>query len=173
MGRSATAVGLVLLASFVLAVPVVAADEQVDVESALRAKYPVSALTPDHTNLMPNGSPLVLRADALGANGLLARHSATPPTNTFKDGKLHYSKLKLANVAEENGYRTFVSGERLWVTKIMVFLHEVDIEVCSDDLHGFRYRAKITFPIHSDADMTTAGILQRVDQVFAPASIAK
>lgn len=148
-----------------VALPVFAGDAMVDIEAALRAKYPASTLTPDHSNLQEAGSPLTLKVSNLFASNI----NAFIPGNTYKAGKLHYSKLRFTPDPKDNpNYRerTFVAGERLWVTKVEVDSHEVTFDVCSDDIYGVRYRAKVKFPFGEIEKLTTAQVMEKIDEVF-------
>jgi hypothetical protein len=168
--RKAVPVGLVLIATFIAAnLPVFAGDQMVDIESALKAKYAPSTLTRDRFNLVEVGSPVALRVNNLFASN----HFAFTPGNTYKDGKIHSSKLHLEpDVKQHPEYRsrTFVSGEHLWVTKLEVTSHEVVFDVCSDDLYGVRYRAKVKFLLGDIEKLTTAQVMEKIAEVFETAS---
>ena len=167
--KAAVPVCLLALATLMVgAVPVFAGDELVDIESALKAKYPISNLTPDHSNLVEVGSPLVLKVGGMFASNI----SAFIPGNTYKDGKLHYAKLRLTPDPKDHPSfrsRTFVAGERLWVTKVEVTSHEVAFDVCSDDLYGVRYRAKVKFPFNNIEKLATAQVTEKISEVFETA----
>jgi len=105
------------------------------IQKKLEAVYQLTKTTADKTDIVTAGSVVVLQKDNVL---MLASTSSNPCKNTYKDGKVTQSgpcrtneKLKkvsrwtsmlpgAGSVPDSPASRTFVTGEKFWVTKIEV-----------------------------------------------------
>jgi hypothetical protein len=150
-------------------------------QQKLESQYTLTKATADRSDIVTAGAVLVLEKD-----GLLMYSSTTsvPPLNTYKDGKIssgvfQASKCKfcghlpgiggLAGAAANVQNRTFVTGEKFWVTKIDIQDDGVVFSVFSDPISDVRYYALLKFPFPKgsppDADhmLATVGEVLKVD----------
>ncbi|MGO4883511.1 MAG: hypothetical protein ACLP59_22240 [Bryobacteraceae bacterium] len=112
------------------------AQGQEAIRKKLEAEYQLTKTTADKTDIVTAGSVVVLQKDNLL---MLAASSTNPCRNTYKDGKITQSgpcraneKMKKvpgflkgripgsSSVPDSPTSRTFVAGEKFWVTKIAV-----------------------------------------------------
>jgi hypothetical protein len=144
---------------------------QPSLEQKLKSQYVLTKQTADRTDIVTPGSVLVLQKD-----GLLAVSVTTtlPPGNNYKDGRIKqglYGKwVKLPGGNDQT--RTFVEGEKLYLTKIEVRPNDVVFGLISCEAYdNVRYQASLVFqfPKGAVATMDAAQVLQTVNQVFTVA----
>jgi hypothetical protein len=132
------------------------------VRQALAAKYTLTKTTADKSGVVSSGSVLVLKKDNLvtgDANGTLVL------ANTYKGGKI--TQGLLGHMASgTTGTRTFVAGEKLWVTNIDVNNKGVVFTLFSDSYPDLHYKATLTFPFAKGAAPSPADALGAIDEVF-------
>jgi hypothetical protein len=105
------------------------------IQKKLEGEYQLTKTTADKSDIVTAGSVVVLQKDNVL---MLAASSTNPCRNTYKDGKVTQNaacrtneKLKkfsrftshipgASNVPDSPASRTFVTGEKFWVTKIEV-----------------------------------------------------
>lgn len=124
------------------------AQDKAAIEQQLTSKYTLTKTTADRSDIVTAGSILVLKKDNLL---MVDVTSANVFQNTYKDGKITQNALgKLsrfhfpgAPAAPSTGaaQRTFVAGEKMWVTSIQVKDKGVDVELYTDEINNIRYRA--------------------------------
>lgn len=132
------------------------------VRQALAAKYSLTKTTADKTGVVTAGSILVLKKDNLvtgDANGTLTLG------NSYKGGKI--TQGLMGHMASgTSGTRTFVAGEKLWVTNIDVNNKAVVFSLFSDAYPELHYKASLTFPFAKGATPSPADALGMIGEVF-------
>jgi hypothetical protein len=131
------------------------AQDKAAITQELTSKYALTKTTADRSDIVTAGAILVLKKDNLLTVDVTGNN---PFQNTYKDGKITQNALgKLSRFhfpgapsapSPTNGaaQRTFVAGEKMWVTNITVRDAGVDVELYSDAIDNIRYRAVLTFP---------------------------
>lgn len=131
------------------------AQDKSAIEQKLASKYALTKTTADKSDIVTAGAVLVLKKEKLLMVDVTSNNLYQ---NTYKDGKLTQNTLgKLSrfhmpgipgvpqapstNVAQ----RDFVTGEKVWVTKIEMKDTGVNVELYSDAIDNVRYRAVINF----------------------------
>jgi len=130
------------------------AQDNAAVEHKLTSKYALTKTTADRTDIVTAGAILVLKKDNLM---MVDVSNSNLFQNTYKDGKITQNALgKLSRfhlpgvpaVPSSGGaQRTFVAGEKMWVTGISVKESGVNVELYTDAINDVRYRAVLTFPL--------------------------
>lgn len=139
--------------------PLSAQDSAAGIEKKLIAQYPLTKATADRTDIVTAGAVLVLEKDNL----LMYTVTTTvPPQNTYKNGKLNHGVFDAAKKCKFCAYvpgvssvaaavpnvdmRTFVSGEKFWVTGIEAHDDGIVFNLLSDPYSDVRYYSQIKFP---------------------------
>ncbi len=145
------------------------ADDLASIKKALDSKYTLTTTTADHSDIVTPGAVLVLKR----SNLVTTDASKTVVFgNTYKNGRITQSKILSAGRFGEKfgqkteGLRTFVSGEKVWLTGIDVKEKEVTFELFTDAYSDVRYRARLNFPIEKDSTPTVSGVMGTVAEVF-------
>jgi hypothetical protein len=123
------------------------------IEQKLESDYTVSKAAADKSDIVTAGSVLVLEKDGLLMS---ATTSGSPASNTYKDGKISQGVWKIAKVPGFGSLmghtgatvttRTFVAGEKFWVTKITVTPDGIVLDLLSDPFSDVRYYSTLKFP---------------------------
>jgi len=100
--------------------------------------------------------------------------NVNPYVNTYKDGKISQNAYgKIVQWGRHNipGYtpndtRTFVSGQRMWVTRIEVNKDDIVFDLFTDSIHGVRYKGPLKFALPKGFAITTDQADQLVAEVF-------
>jgi hypothetical protein len=135
----------------------------------LEAQYVPTQTTDDKSDIVTAGSILTLKLDNLLTAGL---SSGSICPNTYKDGRITQSALakvtcgRAASVAGQVKRRTFLAGQKLWVTAIDVKDGGVVFELYTDAYAGERYKATLTFPFAKGSLPAPAEVQGTVAQVF-------
>jgi hypothetical protein len=136
------------------------------IQQKLESDFTVSKAAADKSDIVTPGAILVLKVDGLLMS---ATASGSPATNTYRDGKISQGVWKIAKMpgfgslvshANSNANvqtRTFVAGEKFWVTKITVHDDGVVFDLLSDPISDVRYYSTLKFPF-------TKGALPSPDQ---------
>lgn len=133
------------------------------IEKKLTAEYALTKTTDDKTDIVTAGSVLVLQKDKLVM--VTADASANQCPNSYKDGRLQQGGACKANETLKKiplfgrtipgqdkvpNTRTFVTGEKFWLTKIDVRDTGKDkailLEFYTDAINDVRYRGSLTIP---------------------------
>lgn len=144
------------------------------IENSLSSQYTLTKATADRSDVVTAGAVLVLKKD-----GMLMSSTTTnaPATNTYKDGRLSQGVWKMAKMpgfgslmshtGQTAQTRTFVAGEKFWVTKITVHEDSIVFDLFSDPISDVRYYATLKFPFTKgaypspdDAAKTVGEVLQ-------------
>jgi hypothetical protein len=125
------------------------------IEQKLESQYTLTKAAADRSDIVTAGSVLVLKKDGLLMS---ATTSGSAAQNTYKDGKISQGIWKMAkmpgfgSLMSHSGTgatvttRTFVAGEKFWVTKITVHDDGVVLELFSDPFSDVRYYSTLKFP---------------------------
>jgi hypothetical protein len=130
------------------------------IQQKLESDYTVSKAAADHSDIVTAGSVLVLKKDGLLMS---ATTTGSAAQNTYKDGKISQGMWKVAKMPGfgtlmgHSGTgatvttRTFVAGEKFWVTKITVRDDCVILDLLSDPISDVRYYSTLKFPFAKGA----------------------
>jgi hypothetical protein len=125
------------------------------IEQKLESQYTITKAAADKSDVVTAGSVLVLKKDGLLMS---ATTSGSAAQNTYKDGKISQGVWKMAkmpgfgSLMSHSGTgatvttRTFVAGEKFWVTKVNVHEDGVVLELLSDPFSDVRYYSTLKFP---------------------------
>ncbi|HEY1947900.1 MAG TPA: hypothetical protein VGG97_12880 [Bryobacteraceae bacterium] len=149
-------------------------DSKAAIQKKLAAGYTVTQPTADNTDIVTAGSVLIIKRGRLTLAPITA--SNVYP-NTYRDGKISESATAKVNrwthmipgtesvPAAAAGTRTFVPGEKLWLTQIEVKDDGIVFSLLSDPLPDVRYKGTLKFaypkgffPDPDAADRTVAEV---------------
>jgi hypothetical protein len=149
------------------------AQDGAALQKHLISEYPLTQPTADLTDIVKSGAQVGLQ------KGPLVMVNITNPTNvctnTYKNGKLNQSflckPLKLPGADGTVQSRTFVSGEKIWVTQILVKNDEVMFALLSDSFNDSRFKgvvhlpfpSKTAIPPDAEVDRIVAEVFQVAD----------
>ena len=128
------------------------AQNKVAVEQKLTSEYALTKATADRTDIVTAGAIVVLQKDNLL---MVDASTSNPYQNSYKEGRITQNALgklagfgsRIPGVQRPGGQtRTFVAGEKFWVTKIEVKDNGIAFELFTDAINDVRYRAVLTFP---------------------------
>ncbi len=136
----------------VVAGTTVLAQDKAAIQKQLESTYALTQATADRTDIVTAGSILVLQK----SNLLMTDATKSDVNqNKYQDGKITQNALGKttrflghlpgAGAAPSGATRTFVKGEKMWVTKIEVKDNSVVFELFTDQMGDYRYRALLTF----------------------------
>jgi hypothetical protein len=157
------------------------ASSAASIQQKLIAQYPLTKATADRTDIVTAGAVLVLEKDNLLMYTVTTQ---VPPVNTYKNGKISHGVFDVAKkcpwcaaipgvssaaAAVPNvDQRTFVTGEKFWVTGIEAHDDGMFFDLLSDPYSDVRYYSKLKFPYSkgsgpsADAMMSTVAELLKV-----------
>jgi hypothetical protein len=132
------------------------------ISQALTAKYALTTPTADKTNVVKAGTVLVLKKNNLAT---IAGGATFPVSNTYKNGEI--AQGMMAHLSSgTTGTRTFVAGEKLWVTNIDVKSKGITFSLFSDAFAGTHYQSSLIFPFAKGSTPSVADALAEVSEVF-------
>jgi len=133
------------------------AQDAPTIQKQLEATYALTTPTADKTDIVTAGAILTLQKD----NFLMTEATkADVNHNVYKDGRINHNSAdagrKVGGFLARAGVpgasntpsvatRTFVHGEKMWVTKIEVNNGAVVMELFTDQIGDYRYHAFLTF----------------------------
>jgi outer membrane protein assembly factor BamE (lipoprotein component of BamABCDE complex) len=134
------------------------------IEAKLTSEYKLTQPTADLTDIVTAGSILVLKR---GNVMMVPITASNPYANTYKDGKISQNVLgKLARFGPpgtpQPNLRTFVPGEKMWVTKIECKDDGVIMTLYTDAYAEVRYKANLKFPFDKKGAMPSAAEMSKV-----------
>jgi hypothetical protein len=154
------------------------ASTPASIQQKLESDFTVSKAAADKSDIVTPGAVLVLKKDGLLMS---ATSTGSAAVNTYRDGKISQGIWKIAKMPGFGGLvshanpnatvqtRTFVAGEKFWVTKITVNTDGATFELLSDPISDVRYYSTLRFPFNKgvlpspdDAD-TSIGEVLKVD----------
>jgi hypothetical protein len=136
-------------------------DDLAAIRQVLDAKYALTTTTADKTDIVRAGSVLVLKKSNLLT---IDATKVIIFQNTYKNGKI--TQPRIFGLGTGEGTRTFVSGEKVWVTGIDVKEKDIVFHLFTDPFGDVRYRGILKFPIEKDSTPTVAEVTSRVSEVF-------
>jgi hypothetical protein len=145
-------------------------DAKAAIRTKLESQFPLTQPTADQTEIVTAGAVLVFSLK--GSDVIMSPVSSTNFfQNTYKDGKItqnsfgkslraldKFNRLPGVPPASAPATRTFVPGEKMWVTKIDVKDDGVVFELFTDAYSDVRYKATLKFPF-------TKGLVPAPDQM--------
>src|SRR5271166_1185699 len=167
-----------LTALIILALPIAgSAQSKTAIEKKLQAEYTTTQATADQTDIVTAGSILVLKK----GNIIMAPVSGSNYfQNTYRDGKItqnaagklvkgldRFSHLPGAQAPSAPATRTFVPGEKVWVTKIECKDDGLVFQLFTDAYADVRYKADLKFFFDRKGAMPPADEMDKmVGEVF-------
>jgi len=153
------------------------AQDKTAIEQKLISEYALTQPTADNTDIVTAGAILVLKR----GNVMMAPVSGTNfYQNTYKDGKISQNAAgKVSNALGRFGRlpgaappsvpatRTYVPGEKMWVTKIEVKEDGVTFDLFTDAVADVRYKAALKFQFPKGIALTTDQVDKLVAEVFS------
>jgi hypothetical protein len=156
-----------------------AQESAAGIEKKLIAQYPLTKATADKTDIVTAGAVLVLEKDNL----LMYTVTTTvPPQNTYKNGKINHGVFDAAKKCKFCSYvpgvssvaaavpnvdmRTFVSGEKFWVTGIEAHDDGIVFNLLSDPYSDVRYYSQLKFPFPKGSVPSADTMMSTVAEVI-------
>lgn len=150
----------------------VANAQQNPMVQSLESQYALTKPTADNSDIVTAGAVLVLQKDNLM---MVVTSSSNLYQNTYKDGKISQNTLgkfaglgrRLPGFTNEGGTtRIFVTGEKMWVTKIDLKDNAVVFDLLTDALGDNRYKAAISIPFPKGPPPTADQLSKMIGEVF-------
>jgi biotin carboxyl carrier protein len=139
-------------------------DDLAAIRQALQAKYDLTTTTADKSDIVKAGAVVVLKKSNLVTVDVMNRNLFR---NTYKNGRITQALSPfIVDRIQQNARRTFVSGEKLWVTDIEVDDKGVIISVYSDPFDNVRYGAPLRFPFEKGSSPSVSQVTAEVAEVF-------
>jgi outer membrane protein assembly factor BamE (lipoprotein component of BamABCDE complex) len=156
-----------LITGLIIGMPFAAsAQNKSAIEKRLVSEYALTQATADQTDIVTAGAILILK------KGEIVMGPSTQTTinqSTYKDGKINANFAgkvskglgrlgRIPGAAAPSGpaSRTFVPGEKMWVTKIECREDGVVFDLFTDAYAEVRYRAALKFPFDKHGVMPSA-----------------
>src|SRR5579862_9555826 len=153
------------------------AQDKAAIEQKLISEYALTQPTADNTDIVTAGAILVLKK----GNVMMAPVSSTNfYQNTYKDGKIsqnaagkvtnalgRFGRLPGAAPPSVPATRTYVPGEKMWVTKIELKDDGVTFDLFTDPVGDVRYKAALKFQFPKGITLTTDQVDKLVAEVFS------
>ena len=135
------------------------------IQDALESQYTLTKASADKSTIVTTGAILVLKKDDLV---MFATSSPSPRRTLTSDGRITQGLFgKLGKAANDGSTRTFVRGEKFWVTKIEVKDDGVVFQLLSDPFNDVRYAAALKFPFAKGSPPAADQMAKTVAQVLA------
>jgi hypothetical protein len=144
------------------------------IEQKISSQYTPTKATADHSDIVTAGAVIVLKKDGLV---MTSTTSGAAAGNVYKDGRITSTgawKMTrgLAALRNRTGQaagadtRTFVAGEKFWLTRIDVRDDGVVLEFMSDPVSDIRYYSSLKFPFPKGAYPSDDQALKSVSEVL-------
>jgi hypothetical protein len=147
---------------------------QTGLEQRLESQFTLTKITADRSDIVTAGSVVVLEKDGVL---MTPTTTATPIVNTYKNGKISHGMgdfltckwCKGLNGQSNSTGRTFVTGEKFWVTKIEMHDDGVVFSLYSDPYSDVRYYATLKFPFPKGTTTPPPDqLISAIDEVLKP-----
>jgi hypothetical protein len=155
------------------------ASSAAGIQKKLVEQFPLTKATADKTDIVTAGAVLVLEKDNL----LMYTVTTTvPPQNTYKNGKISHGVFDAAKKCKFCAYvpvvgsaaaavpnvdqRTFVSGEKFWVTGIEAHDDGIVFNLLSDPYSDVRYYSQLKFPYPKGSALSADTMMSTVAEVL-------
>jgi hypothetical protein len=150
-----------------------------DIQDKVHQLFTLAKATADHTDLVAAGSVLVFHKD----NFLMYPATAEMPAlNTYKDGLIKQGNFReflmrdANHMLEKAPHRTFVAGEKCFVTAINTQADGVTLTFFSDPFDNVRYYGQLKIPFPKKVVPSADDVVREVQEVVtvdgAPADAA-
>ncbi len=144
------------------------------VKKALEDKYPLTVTTADKSDIVTPGAVLVLKKSGLVTVDTSAKNlyqnkylNGRIVQNSIVKTKSFVKWIPGASALPTGGTdRTFVTGEKVWVTGIDVNEKAIVFTLFTDAYKDTRYEATLAFPIEKGTTPTVAQVTATVAEVF-------
>ena len=154
------------------------AEDAKVIEDKLESQYALTQPTGDETDIVTAGAVLVLNPKR--GNVIMTPVSSTNfYQNTYKDGKItqnalgkslgglkRLSRLPGVSAPESPATRTFVPGEKMWVTSISAKPDGITFNLFTDAYADVRYKAALKFQYPKGFTPTLDQVEKMVAEVF-------
>jgi hypothetical protein len=169
--RPLTCALLLMSLAFVARHSSFAQDSPEVIRQKVEAEYPLTKTTASKDDIVTAGAVLILEKDNLEMSTV---SSQTQAQNTYKGGKISHSAMtgimkfnrKLPGHSDAAGStRTFVAGEKFWLTKVEVKDDGVVLTLFSDPIADVRYTSLLKIPYTKGAPQAASAILATVAEV--------
>jgi len=148
-----------------------------DLQNRLNSQFSLTKITADRSDIVTAGSVLVLHKDGLL---MYTTDAPSPPLSNYRDGRLQQSAganfargLGISLLHGSNGQnlaniprRTFVSGEKFWLTGIEYVADGVVFDVYSDPFNNVRYYGQLKFPFSKGAMPPADAMMRTIEEVL-------
>lgn len=146
-------------------------DDLASIKQALQAKYALTTTTADKTDIVTPGAVLVLKKSNLVTVDVKSKNLYQ---NHYRNGRIDQNSLgksvgwmkRLPGASAGAADRTFVSGEKVWLTNIEVKEQGVVFTLYTDAYNDTRFEATLQFPFEKGSTPTAAGVASVVGEVF-------
>jgi hypothetical protein len=149
-------------------------DDLAAIKQALDAQYALTTTTADKSDIVTPGAVLVLKKSGLVTVDVKGRNLCQ---NIFRNGRItqnamgktskFFNRLPGASeVGAGGGDRTFVSGEKVWVTGIEVKETGVVFTLFTDAYSDTRYGGTLMFPFEKYQTPTASAVAAQIALVF-------
>src|ERR1700685_806728 len=132
-------------------------DPLLSLQQQLISQFSLTTITADTSDVVQAGAVLVLQKPGLMMYSITG---PLPPMDTYKHGKFSKSigrdmqvamSLPAGTTANDIARRTFVNGEKFWVSTISVQKDGIVFRVVSDPFNDVRYWADLKLPLEKGA----------------------
>jgi len=134
-----------------------------DIQRRIESDYPVTQATGDKSDIVAAGAVIILKKNSLvlHSGGILSN------ANTYKNGKLSAGFFGgLCKNSSEAGCRTFVKGEKFWLTDVDVKEDSLTLQFLSDPLPDTRYSGTLKFQFAKGTQPTVDQMTALVAEVI-------
>jgi len=156
--------------------------QNAELQQMLRDQFSVTKVSPDRSDIVAAGAVLVLQK---GGMMMYSTASPLPPLNTYKNGKISQGwggfgrdiagTMLTPGKGTTSDYpqRRFVTGEKLWVTSIVVQKNAIVFQLLSDPFNDVRYYGDLRFTLDKGSISTPNEVLTTIAEVLTvqPADI--
>ncbi len=144
---------------------------KVALEERIEQQYPLTQMNGDKTDIVTAGAVLMLKKNGL----VMYSGDAMTATNTYKGGKITQNLLgKYQTNSVGVNVRTFVKGEKFWITQVDAKDAALILQFVSDPLPDNRYHGALKFQwpknTRPSADEIVALVSEVVENVSVPAA---
>lgn len=121
------------------------------IQQRIESDYPLTQATGDKSDIVSAGAVMVLKKNSL----VLHAGAILSNANTYKNGKLSAGFFGgLCKTSTEAGCRSFVKGEKFWLTNVDVKEDSLVLQFLSDPLPDSRYSGTLKFPFPKGSQPT-------------------
>ena len=166
------ALGISVLLLWCSLAPAVWSQNEAELQQKLEGVYTLTKMTADNTDIVTPGAVLVLHKDGLQMCSTQARVALK---NNYKGDRLSAAKMSWSMEmglvqpdlpTAQIPIKEFDSGDKFWVTGIVVDKNGVTLKVISDPYDDVRYWAQIQVPFDKKSDVSDDAVLKSVAELL-------